>query len=66
MDLHVDLIKGGMSTYGVERRNLHVGLRDPPYLEWIAFGVSVDLEGTQHYLDSQRPMSAPAITRSTT
>ncbi len=55
MDLHVDLIKGGSETFGVFReRDLHAGLRDPQYSEWLAFsGVSVDLDGKQHYLDSQ-------------
>src|SRR3954451_7655928 len=55
MDLHVDLIKGGMATYGVSENAIFMpGLRDPQYSEWIAFsGVSVDLDGKQHYLDSQ-------------
>jgi formamidase len=55
VDLHVDLIKGGMETYGVSENAIFMpGLRDPQYSEWIAFsGVSVDLAGTQHYLDSQ-------------
>jgi formamidase len=55
MDLHVDLIKGGMETYGVSENAIFMpGLRDPQYSEWIAFsGVSVDLDGKQHYLDSQ-------------
>jgi formamidase len=55
MDLHVDLIKGGMETFGVAENAIFMpGLRDPHYSEWIAFsGVSVDLEGKQHYLNSQ-------------
>ncbi len=55
MDLHVDLIKGGMETFGVSENAIFMpGLRDPHYSEWIAFsGVSVDLDGKQHYLDSQ-------------
>ena len=55
MDLHVDLIKGGMETFGVSENAIFMpGLRDPQYSEWIAFsGVSVDLAGKQHYLDSQ-------------
>jgi formamidase len=55
VDMHVDLIKGGMETFGVSENAIFMpGLRDPHYSEWIAFsGVSVDLEGTQHYLDSQ-------------
>ena len=55
MDLHVDLIKGGMETYGISENAIFMpGLRDPQYSEWIAFsGVSVDLAGKQHYLDAQ-------------
>jgi len=55
MDLHVDLIKGGMAAYGISENAIFMpGLRDPQYSEWIAFsGVSVDLAGKQHYLDSQ-------------
>src|SRR5215212_7021241 len=55
MDLHVDLIKGGMETYGVSENAIFMpGNVDPQYSEWIAFsGVSVDLTGKQHYLDSQ-------------
>lgn len=56
MDLHVDLIKGGMEKYGVAENTIFIpGLRDPQYSEWIAFsGVSVEREtGKQHYLDSQ-------------
>jgi formamidase len=54
MDLHVDLIKGGMATYGVRENAIFMpGIRDPQYSEWIAFsGVSVDGNGKQHYLDS--------------
>ena len=55
MDLHVDVIKGGMATYGIYENAIFMpGLRDPQYSEWIAFsGVSVDLNGKQHYLNSQ-------------
>lgn len=60
MDLHVDVIKGGMAAYGVGENTIFMpGLRDPQYSEWIAFsGVSVEHEtdpnpGKQHYLDSQ-------------
>ena len=54
MDLHVDLIKGGMATYGVGENAIFMpGIRDPQYSEWLAFsGVSVDKDGKQHYLDS--------------
>jgi formamidase len=54
MDLHVDLIKGGMATYGVSENAIFMpGNVDPQFSEWIAFsGTSVTLDGTQHYLDS--------------
>jgi formamidase len=54
MDLHVDLIKGGMQTYGVSENAIFMpGRTDPQYSEWLAFsGTSVTLEGKQHYLDS--------------
>ena len=44
MDLHVDLIKGGMAKYGMKENAIFMpGNRDPQYSEWIAFsGVSVD------------------------
>jgi formamidase len=54
MDLHVDLIKGGMETYGVSENAIFMpGNTDPQFSEWLAFsGTSVTLDGTQHYLDS--------------
>ncbi|MFI5614138.1 formamidase [Amycolatopsis sp. NPDC051903] len=54
MDLHVDLIKGGMETYGVAENAIFMpGNVSPQYSEWLAFsGTSVTLDGTQHYLDS--------------
>lgn len=54
MDLHVDLIKGGMHTYGVHENAIFMpGNTDPQYSEWIAFsGTSVTLSGEQKYLDS--------------
>jgi len=54
MDLHVDLIKGGMNTYGVSENAIFMpGNVDPQYSQWLAFsGTSVTLEGKQHYLDS--------------
>ena len=47
IDLHVDLIKGGMSTYGVSENAIFIpGNTDPQYSEWIAFsGTSVTLDG---------------------
>lgn len=54
MDLHVDLIKGGMDTYNVGENAIFMpGITDPQYSEWLAFsGTSVTLDDTQHYLDS--------------
>ena len=54
MDLHVDLIKGGMETYGVSENAIFMpGRTDPQYSQWLAFsGTSVTLDGEQRYLDS--------------
>src|SRR5262249_22145445 len=54
MDLHVDLIKGGMATYGVSENAIFMpGITDPQYSQWLAFsGTSVTLDGEQRYLDS--------------
>ncbi len=53
MTLGVDLIKGGMETYGVSENAIFMpGITDPHYSEWLAFsGTSVTLEGEQKYLD---------------
>jgi formamidase len=54
LDLGVDLIKGGMQTYGVTNPVFFPGNVEPQYSEFLTFvGVSVDEEGGQHYLDSQ-------------
>ena len=55
IDLHVDIIPGGMETYGVSENAIFMpGRTDPQYSEWLAFsGTSVTLEGEQRYLDSQ-------------
>ncbi|MGW0435633.1 formamidase [Micromonospora sp. NPDC003197] len=55
VDLHVDLIKGGMATYGVGENTIFMpGNTGPQYCEWLAFsGLSVTLDGEQRYLDSQ-------------
>jgi formamidase len=54
LDLHVDLIKGGMETYGVAENAIFMpGNVDPQYSQWLAFsGTSVTLDDEQHYLDS--------------
>ncbi len=54
IDLHVDLIKGGMETYGVSENAIFMpGNVEPQFSQWIAFsGTSVTLDGEQRYLDS--------------
>jgi formamidase len=53
LDLHVDLIKGGMETYGVSEHAMFMpGRVAPQYSEWLAFaGTSVTLDDEQRYLD---------------
>ena len=55
IDLHVDLIKGGMETYGVGESTIFLpGNVSPQYSQWLAFsGISVTPDGEQRYLDSQ-------------
>ncbi|KAB2583707.1 formamidase, partial [Rhodococcus erythropolis] len=54
IDLRVDIVKGGMDTYGVSENAIFMpGNTDPQYSEWLAFsGTSVTLDGEQKYLDS--------------
>ncbi|HEX5597875.1 MAG TPA: acetamidase/formamidase family protein, partial [Micromonosporaceae bacterium] len=54
LDLGVDLIKGGMQTYGVTTNPVfYPGNVEPRYSEFLTFvGISVDEDGRQHYLDS--------------
>ncbi|WP_410540015.1 formamidase [Streptomyces sp. KL2] len=55
LDLGVDLIKGGMQTYGVTTNPVfYPGNVEPRYSEFLTFvGISVDEDGRQRYLDSQ-------------
>lgn len=54
IDLHVDLIKGGMATYDVSGPIFMPGHTDPQYCRWLSFsGISVTTDGEQRYLDSQ-------------
>ncbi|AXO37165.1 formamidase [Micromonospora echinospora] len=55
VDLHVDLIKNGMQTYGVAENAIFIpGDTPPQFSRWLAFsGISVTLDGEQRYLDSQ-------------
>jgi formamidase len=54
-DLRVDLIKGGMETYGVTTNPVFMpGNVEPRYSEFLSVvGISVDEQGKQHYLNSQ-------------
>jgi len=54
IDLRVELIKDGMSTYGVSENAVFMpGNTDPQYSQWLAFsGTSVTFAGEQRYLDS--------------
>jgi formamidase len=54
IDLRVDVISGGMETYGVSENAIFMpGNTAPQYSEWLAFsGTSVTLDGEQRYLDS--------------
>ena len=55
IDLHVDLIKGGMETYGVTHNPIFLPSRvEPVYNEWLTFtGISVDhRDDTNLYMDA--------------
>ena len=54
IDLRVDIIRGGMETYGVSENAIFMpGNVEPQFSEWLAFsGTSVTLDGEQRYLDS--------------
>ncbi|MHC3003892.1 formamidase [Gordonia metallireducens] len=54
IDLRVEVIKGGMETYGVTTNPVFIpGIVEPRYSEFLTFvGFSVDKQGNQHYLDS--------------
>lgn len=53
IDLHVDIIPGGMSTYNTTENAIFVpGTAAPRHQDWVAFsGISVTEDDTQHYLD---------------
>ncbi|MBE9101834.1 formamidase [Vacuolonema iberomarrocanum] len=54
IDLHVDIIKGGMEKYGMVNPIFKPGLVEPRYSEYLIFeGISVDeFTGEQYYLDA--------------
>jgi formamidase len=56
IDLHVDIIKGGMAKYGIVNNPVFKpGPVEPHYSEFLVFeGISVDeFSGKQHYLDAK-------------
>ena len=54
IDFGVDLIKDGMNKYGIHHNPVFLpGRVEPRYSEFLSFiGVSVDEEGTNHYMDA--------------
>jgi formamidase len=53
LDLHVDLIKGGIQKYSVTNPIFKPGPVEPRYAEYLVFeGISVDEQGNQHFLDA--------------
>ena len=54
IDLHVDVIKGGMEKYNVAENAIFMpGNTAPQHSQWLSFsGTSVTLDGEQRYLDS--------------
>lgn len=55
IDFHVDLIKGGMDTYGIHNNPVFIpGRVEPQYSEWLTFiGISVDhRDNTNAYMDA--------------
>lgn len=53
LDLHVEIIKGGMSKYGVTNPIFQPSPMEPRYTNHLIFeGISVDEDGKQHYLDA--------------
>ena len=53
IDLHVDLIKGGVAKYGMVNPIFKPGPVEPRHSEYLIFeGISVDEKGKQYYLDA--------------
>ena len=53
IDLHVDLIKGGVSRYAITNPIFKPGPVEPRYSDYLIFeGISVDEQGKQAYLDA--------------
>jgi formamidase len=53
LDLHVDIIKGGVAKYGMVNPIFKPGPVEPHHSEYLIFeGISVDEAGKQYYLDA--------------
>jgi len=53
LDLHVDIIKGGVAKYGMINPIFKPGPVEPHHSEYLIFeGISVDEKGKQYYLDA--------------
>ena len=53
IDLHVDLIKDGMSRYRMTNPIFKTSPLEPRYTNFLVFeGISVDEQGVQHYMDA--------------
>ena len=53
IDLHVDIIKGGVAKYNMVNPIFKPGPVEPHHSEYLVFeGISVDEQGKQHYLDA--------------
>jgi len=53
IDLHVDIIKGGVAKYKMTNPIFKPGMVEPRYSEYLIFeGISVDEKGEQYYLDA--------------
>jgi formamidase len=52
IDLHVDIIKGGVEKYGMVNPIFKPGPVEPRYSEYLVFeGISVDEKGKQYFMD---------------
>jgi formamidase len=53
LDIHVDVIKGGMAKYGITNPIFKPSPLEPRYSDYLIFeGISVDEAGKQYYLDA--------------
>ncbi len=53
IDIHVDVIKGGMAKYGITNPIFQPSPMEPRYSNYLIFeGISVDEAGKQYYLDA--------------